>query len=195
MKNRLKTVWIAVALCCAVYLLPGCGSRAADNGAASSSAQEEGAVSEPAPAVSAPETPALLNIDTDYYVISVPAGWAETGEWEIIPGDPCGYSLCFYEKQSFHEIEGGFLFSIGLLPDDVDYTYYPDYDIRGSVEIDPADRFNVVVTYPTDVQFTQETAEQYCRMADEIDAILNTIVWNADVVFSATPLPITPEVQ
>lgn len=195
MKNRLKTVWIAAALCCAVCLLAGCGSRAADNGAASSSAQEEGAVSEPAPAVSAPEAPALLDIDTDYYIISVPADWAETGEWEIIPGDPCGYSLCFYEKQSFHEIEGGFLFSVGLLPDDIDYTYYPDYDIRGSVEIDQVNRFNVVVTYPTDVQFTQETAEQYCRMADEVDAVLDTIIWNADVVFSATPLPITPEVQ
>lgn len=189
----MKKLCIAAALCCAVCLLPGCGSPAADSGAASSPAQGEGAASEPAPAVSAPEAPASVTIDTDYYAISVPADWAETGEWEIIPGETCGYSLCFYEKQSRRADVGGFLFSVGLLPDDVDYTEYPDYDIRGSVEIDPADRFNVVVTYPSDVQFTEDAAGQYNRMADGIDAVLDTIVWKEGCVFSETPLPVSAD--
>lgn len=128
-------------------------------------------------------------IDTEYYTITIPESWCEDCIYEIIDGDNNDYSLCFCDKSNYEE-SGGWLFSVVLLSQQDDYTYYPSYEILGSIDVPGTGSFNVIVSYPTDVQFSNETAEKYCEMFDEIPDILKTISFKESCTFSETPVEV-----
>lgn len=126
-------------------------------------------------------------IDTEYYTITIPESWCEDCIYEVVNGDNNNYSLSFCDKANYGE-SGGWLFSVVLLPEQDDYTYYPLYEVLGSIEVQDAGTFNVIVSYPTDVQFSDETAAQYREMYDAIPDILNTISFKENCTFSETPV-------
>ena len=70
--------------------------------------------------------------------------------------------------------EGGHLFSIALMPETEDYTVFPSYDWLGVLKT-PDGEFNMIVIYPTDVQFSEDTAAEYNEMAADIDRIIKTV--------------------
>jgi len=91
------------------------------------------------------------------------------------------------------KIEGGHLFSIHLLTEFEDYTVYPDYDVLGSLEVYKIGSYNIIVTYPTDVQFSNETVEKYNEMTASIPDVLDTISFKDECIFAKTPIPIIAE--
>ena len=131
-----------------------------------------------------------IPLDTEYYTISVPSSWLDDCLFEIDHGEYYNYTLRFYERTSHEAFGGGHLFSVMLLPECIDYTNYPDYDVLGSVEVYRIGAYNVVVTYPTDVQYSEETAEKYREMADGISPILKTIAFKEECTFSEEPIPV-----
>ncbi len=129
-------------------------------------------------------------IDTEYYTILVPASWNDDCFYEIAEGENYNYTLSFYDKASHEELNAGWLFSIKLLTEFEDYSVYPDYDLLGSIEVYRIGSYNIVITYPTDVQFSEETVSKYNEMYGSIPDILETISFNEECVFSKEPLPI-----
>lgn len=140
------------------------------------------------PATVPPES--QLFIDTDYYTLSAPESWREDCFYNIAHGESYNYSVMFYEKSSYNANVGGWLFSILLLPTTVDYSIYPFYDVLGSLEVFRIGSYNIVVTYPTDVQFTDEAANKYSQMSSEIPEILKSISFKDECTFQEEPLPI-----
>lgn len=138
------------------------------------------------PTVTAPD----MFIDTEYYTLSAPSSWKDGCFYEIADGENHSYTLSFYDKTSHDAINGGWLFSINLLAESEDYSIYPDYDVLGSLEVDRIGSYNIVVTYPTDVQFSEETAENYNQMSDKIPELLKTISFKDECTFSEEPIPI-----
>jgi len=133
-------------------------------------------------------------VDTEYFTVSIPYEWDTDCFYETIPGEHYNYSLNFYEKQSHDEMSAGFLFAINLLTETEDYKNYPSYDILGSIEVYRIGSYNVVVTYPTDVQFNENTAQKYNSMTEQIPEILKTITMKEECTFSETPIEIIPDV-
>ena len=66
------------------------------------------------------------------------------------------------------------LFSI-LLTDKEDYKMIADHDLIGELTVPDGTIYYVVVSYPTDVQFSREEADSYLEMAREAENILNSI--------------------
>ena len=112
-------------------------------------------------------------VDTKYYTVMVPEDWKDLYEWMMYSATNNQYTLGFYEKESHAEIEGGFLFGISLYLDDEDYSYLPSYDILGTLKVENQS-FTVIVEYPTDVQFTEDTANAYHQLSDDIDKVLKS---------------------
>ncbi len=128
-------------------------------------------------------------IDTEYYTIEIPSGWEKDFLFEIAEGTGNSYTVSFYDKAS-HEEAGGWLFSINLATEFEDYTVYPAYDVLGSLEVYRIGAYNIVVTYPTDVQFSENTKDRYLRKEQAIPQILESISFKEECAFSADPLAI-----
>lgn len=134
-------------------------------------------------------------IDTEYYTISAPNSWNDDCFYEVADGESHNYTLSFYDKASHDAINGGWLFSIELLFEFEDYSNYPDYDVLGSLEVYRIGSYNIVDTYPTDVQYSEETVEKYNKISDEIPEILKTISFKDECTFSGKPIPIDNSVN
>ena len=129
-------------------------------------------------------------IDTEYYTISIPSSWNEDCFYEIADGENYNYTLSFYDKASHEELNAGWLFSINLPTEFEDYSVYPEYDILGSIEVYRIGSYNIVVTYPTDVQYSEETAIKYNEMFKSVPNILKTISFSEECTFSKEPIPV-----
>ena len=132
-------------------------------------------------------------IDTEYYTLSAPNSWNDDCFYEVADGENYNYTLSFYDKASHDAINGGWLFSVNLFTEFEDYSNYPDYDVLGSLEVYRIGSYNIVVTYPTDVQYSEETAKKYREMSADINDILKTISFKEECTFSKEP--ITPNVE
>ena len=134
-------------------------------------------------------------IDTEFYTLLAPSSWKNDCFYEIADGESYNYTLSFYDKASHDAINGGWLFSVNLLTEFEDYSIYPDYDVLGSLEVSRIGSYNIVVTYPTDVQFSEETAQNYNQMSDKIPELLKTISFKDECTFSEQPIPIDNSVN
>ena len=129
-----------------------------------------------------------MRVETKYFTVSVPESWKQNCVYEVYAeNDDCAVS--FYEKASYDAIGCGWLFSIDLIPESEDYSYYPNYDVLGRLEVPSLGVYHIVVTYPTDVQFSEENAKTYHEMFNTVPEILDTISFMEGCVFSDIPAP------
>ena len=111
-----------------------------------------------------------VQLETPYYTITVPRSWLgsctidtvdnSTGKWVQLfrPGD----------------FGAEHLFSI-LLTDKEDYKVIADHDLIGELTDPTGTVYHVVVSYPTDVQFSREEQDSYREMFNEAESILQSI--------------------
>ena len=122
-------------------------------------------------------------VDTDYYTIDIPADWGDLVncyEWKN-PDSLAAYqhSLSFYEKGSEEDGYGGYVFSVELWRDE-SYTEGEDYQLLGSLAATDPGRpptfvGYIVITYPTDIQYSEAHAEAYMKMYHETDDVLSSL--------------------
>ena len=114
-------------------------------------------------------------IYTDYYRLKAPISWGNTGLSKTASLDSGGYSLAIYEHDSFIDFGGGKLCTLMLVPtEDETYKDFPDYELLCGLDT-PEGSFYVVALFPTDVQFNEETMEDYNAMYEELTDVLYTI--------------------
>lgn len=130
-------------------------------------------------------------IDTEYYTLEVPKSWDGKYCYHVSDREDNTYSFEISEKISYGDLGGGgSLFSVLLIPGGEDYTYYPSYDILGSFTSDEIGSFNIVVLYPTDVQFSEQGRQTYQEMTDGMEDVLDSISFKEGYVYSETAIPI-----
>lgn len=108
-----------------------------------------------------------------YYTITLPGDWNGKYICNDIE-DNVSSCLAFYEKESADTEYGGHLFTVMLLPESEDYTQYPSYDYMGVLKTPEGD-FNMVVLYPTDVQFSEDTSKAYNNLVSGVEQAVKTI--------------------
>lgn len=129
-------------------------------------------------------------IDTEYYTIEVPIHWDTECFFEVSDGEHYNYTLSFYDSASHEEINGGWLFSIDLFTEFEDYTIYPNYEVLGSLDVYRIGTYNIVVTYPTDVQYSEKTAVSYKSKEQAVPDILDSISFKDECTYSNDPFEI-----
>ena len=127
-------------------------------------------------------------IKTNLYNITVPLDWEDDCHYDITSGEKGGYAVNFYEEDSYEDRIGGFLFGIVLIPDGSEIAY-PSYKLLGTVEVDQKDKYSVVVYYATDVQFDEDSADDYFEMQKAEPEILESIKWNDNCKFTKNDTP------
>lgn len=115
-------------------------------------------------------------IETPYFTVTLPSHWDDDlYNTQIVSADKgTAYTINFNEKESYEEFEGGYLFGISLYDEGEDYSYLPSYEVLGVLKTNH-ETFDVIVEYPTDVQFSEETSDEYRMLSKDIDDILLTI--------------------
>lgn len=120
----------------------------------------------------------VIEVTTKYFTVKLPAEWETRFAHEV--ADEMHLSL--YEAKS-HEAEvGGWLVSVELFATKEEYDFLPSYKLLGSISTDNGE-YDMVAIYPTDVQFSEENAEQYTNMSNQIEDILANIVLAEGVAF------------
>lgn len=144
------------------------------------------------PDVSKLEVPVLEDptlVQTEYYNVTLPESWLEDCIYDTVSGEEGNYFLYFYEKQSYEQFDGGFLFSLNLLPITEDYTYFPAYDAVGVIETPEGKQFNLLALYPTDVQFEPDTQEKYMELDGQVPQVVASVAPAQDCTLSAAVPP------
>ncbi len=118
------------------------------------------------------------------FSVSVPEEWRELAVWENDETDTT-YGLSFYEPKSREAGFGGWLFSLIAFPEGLEYDQYPDYKLVGLLTTDDGFTEHLVAIYPTDVEFTEEAAQTYRSLCDQIPDILNSVTANEGYSFQA----------
>lgn len=117
-------------------------------------------------------------IETQYYTLTIPASWDGKYICEQQDND-----LTFYELRSYNDGSGGMLFALSL-QEDQEFLDFPGFYSLGALIEALVDGegnnhnsflYYVVVSTPTDVQYSENGAEAYSEMSSDIDAILSSI--------------------
>ena len=134
-----------------------------------------------------------IDVTTQYYTLRIPDSWENDCFYEIYEREDYSYALNFYDKASHNEMGGGWLFSIVLLTEVEEYSNYPEYDVLGSLEVYRIGSYNIIATYPSDVQFSEKTARKYSELSSVVPDIIKTISFSDNCTFSKSPIPVLKE--
>lgn len=115
-----------------------------------------------------------LEIYTEYYTVTLPANWTNKYVYEVSPENKA-YSLSFYHKKSKQTDFGGHLFTIALYDPADDYTTLPAYEAIDKIVTADGQNLEIVLLYPTDVQFDPDSASEYSAFTEDIDHIISTL--------------------
>ena len=96
----------------------------------------------------------------------LPGEWQDKTKLAIRELENGGYVCTVTEVTSENAGPGGLLFAMEILPETEDYTTYPDYRYLGRL-VNGAEIRNVVVSEPTDVQYTEETEAKYKELSKQ----------------------------
>ncbi len=122
-------------------------------------------------------------LDLSYFLLAIPDSWEGRYAYDILEnpyldGIPERYWVTFYERQEYEASGCGVLFEIVMVMEGTDFDH-PDADLMGIYYYgDPANpnclMYSVYVCYPTDVQFTEENAEAYFSLLEDVDIVVRS---------------------
>lgn len=110
-------------------------------------------------------------IEGKYFNITLPENWKDKYTYEEIE-DENGYYMGFYENTSYEDGYGGWLFSIAI-PEEEEISD-PSYDELGTIEKEGKE-YKLIVAWPTDVQFTEETAKAYKELSTDNEKVIHSL--------------------
>lgn len=122
------------------------------------------------------DTSMSYSYTTDYFGLTLPAYWKNyctiRKSGDLYSNE--GFTVSFSENKSYGGSQGH-LFTILLLPTSQEYSYYPSYDYMGTITDGSEATWNVIILYPTDVQFDEVYVDLYNKMYNEVSSILYTL--------------------
>ena len=107
-------------------------------------------------------------IETDSFSIQVPESVSQICDIQINSDS----SVSFFEKLSHEKFGGGHVGTIALFESVQEYGYIPNYGRGGQIALEDGKTLDVVLIYPSDVQFdigNQESTDNYGLIRDAFD--------------------------
>ena len=115
-----------------------------------------------------PEAEPCQTIKTDCFSIQVPESVSQICDIQINRDS----SVSFYEKLSHEKFGGGHVGTIAVFESVREYGYIPSYGRGGQITMEDGKTMDVVLIYPSDVQFdmgSQESTDNYGLLRDAFD--------------------------
>lgn len=180
MKNRkflsLLSILMVVLLC---FSLGACGSEGTENTTAPADTEKsEEQVSEK---VTETEPEAQV-IETKYFSLTMPKEWNDKVSYEIRTIEETGaYIIDFQHDKSYEDDFGGQLFSVEVHNEDENYAadmkeFSPTpFDFLGVLDVDGEGEFEILITYPSDKQYSSDYEKEYKSIVDSVDELMETI--------------------
>ncbi len=113
-------------------------------------------------------------IDCDLISIDIPASWSGKYEYEVKTNKDSSGSVTLYQKAGQMANVGGTLVTVMIIEPSQDFDFLPDYKYLGTLKQNGFD-YSVVASYPTDVQYSDDTKAEYDTMSKDIDTIIKSI--------------------
>ena len=117
--------------------------------------------------------------NTKYFSIEFLEIWKGKYSAEIIDD----IHISIHDSKSQELDFGGWLFSVELFEKKEEFDFLPSYELLGELKAENK-LYYVVVIYPTDVQFTTESAESYLALQEDIPNVLESLTFVDSVEFS-----------
>lgn len=111
---------------------------------------------------------------TPYFNLSIPESWSGKYTYSWIDRNDGGYEVKFYEYADSESNGTGFLFSLVMFPNGTDYTLLPNHEKQGTITTANG-TYDLVLVYPSDVQYSEENTDLYDSMRSDIPSIVNSI--------------------
>lgn len=125
-------------------------------------------------------------VEAEHYSVTVPEEIAKIAEIEVN-----GDAVSFREKISFEKFGGGFAGEYALYESMLDYQGMPEFRRGGQIELSDGTKLDVLLLYPTDVQFDPEDSQSSENYKKISEAFSNVILDS----FEATDGVYTPQDQ
>ena len=123
-----------------------------------------------------------IQVEGKYFTLTLPESWKDKYYENEIENE-YGYYMEFIEKTSSDTQYGGWLFSIAI-PDEATFDE-PSYNYIGQINIDGKEK-TMIVVWPTDVQFSEETAEAYQLLAETSEDVITSVEPNEGITLTMT---------
>lgn len=134
-----------------------------------------------------PEYTSASGVISDaHFSVEIPSSW--DGKYSIrgtAHPDKDGYYVSFLSANDDKKGFGGMLFEVAILPASEEYSYLPSYEELGGLTINDKGNYNVVVIYPTDVQFDQNNHNNYISMNEDSSKVIASIQFNSNCTYMA----------
>ena len=120
-------------------------------------------------------------ISCNQFCVTMPADVSESCDIDV-NGDN---EIAFFEKIS-HETGGGFVGSITTYEKVSDYAFIPNFRRGGEIVYPDGTKLDIVLTFPSDVQYdfnSEESTARYHLIADAMDEIAASIIASGDGTF------------
>ena len=188
MKNKILTGILSLGL---VLSLAACGNAAADSASTETSAAEEASTEQSAESDSAEETAqegdsadtaSAAEIEdgtltTPYFTMEIPSSWKEGDYSCTVDETDDTYSVSFVYTPAAENNEGGNLCQIIVSTDVPEYIRYVGGDFvcgLKTADEDTSSRY-ISISYPTDVQFGEDTEEGFMKLYNSAQTFKNRI--------------------
>lgn len=183
MKNRkilsLFVLVMVVALC---FSLGACSdSESTGNTTAPAETQKAETTENITETETEPEAIAQV-IETKYFSLTAPKEWDNKFSYEIRTIEETGaYIIDFQHDKSYEDDFGGLLFSVEVHNEDENYAadmkeFSPaPFDFVGVLDVKDEGKFEVLVTYPSDKQYSSEYEDEYKSIVDDVDDLLDSM--------------------
>ena len=179
------SLFMVVVLCVS---LSACGSKETaqdDTTTPTESVSEETTKEKETQHSTAPETTQAKKsqtIKTKYFTMDTPREWDGNFSYEIKEYKDVGsYIIYFQHDKSYEEDAGGHLFSVEVHPESEGYAadlkeFSPSpFDFYGMLNVEGKGDYEVLVTYPSDVQYAKAYKSEYEGMVKSVKELLETI--------------------
>lgn len=120
-------------------------------------------------------------VNTDYFSVVTPESWDGKYSYNIRKYNSNGaYGLTFTHNASVDEGNGGLVFVIEVHPVSESYPEMManspmPFKHMGVISVEDSGDYDVIVTYPSDVQYSDNTEEGYLQLKNSVDSVLESL--------------------
>ncbi len=126
--------------------------------------------------------PVAQVIESKYFSLTMPKEWNDKVSYEIRTIEETGaYIIDFQHDKSYEDDFGGQLFLVEVHNEDENYAadmkeFSPTpFDFLGVLDVDGEGEFEILITYPSDKQYSSDYEKEYKSIVDSVDELMETM--------------------
>lgn len=114
-----------------------------------------------------------LTLNTEYFSVVFPENWYGKYDVDFYSDEQIKDWSIVLKEEITNNSDMGYLFSVVMVRDGESYYDYPEYDYYACAEYEDDGKYNVIITYPSDVQFDDAYEYIYRDLQEDIPNVID----------------------